>query len=309
MTILKIHIPELPQTEVTGELKHILTVGVQHNPATQLCNSASEADYVFLDFRHFQLIKGQPYSPTKTIVVDFSDAPHYLCPLDTLLYFKRSVIDRKTKGFVEYPRQVVPISYCVKEAYLNKKPFSAQPRDIDIAAFFDGKEHPEEAKNYYRSAVSQYIIKEFGHLNIKVGIVGEAGRTGRNRFQREYFETMTRAKIVVTCNPGRWEGDYRLFEALSSGCLVLSDKMLTPVENPLVDGEHLIYYDRDNLDSLGEALTVMLEDDSARNHMADNGYAHAMSLHTPSARIDEILRWISTAKQRVKNPAAGGDAG
>jgi len=36
---------------------------------------------------------------------------------------------------------------------------------------------------------------------------------------------MREARIVVTCNPSHWEGDFRLFEAMLSGALVFVDEM------------------------------------------------------------------------------------
>ena len=47
---------------------------------------------------------------------------------------------------------------------------------------------------------------------------------------------MLPSKIVVTCNPTGWEGDYRTWEALTSGALILVDKMITPLINPLITG-------------------------------------------------------------------------
>merc|ERR1711957_944835 len=38
-----------------------------------------------------------------------------------------------------------------------------------------------------------------------------------------YFDALGRAKIVVTCNPAEWEGDFRLWESLLSGALVFVD--------------------------------------------------------------------------------------
>mgnify|MGYP001288080589 CR=1 FL=1 len=43
---------------------------------------------------------------------------------------------------------------------------------------------------------------------------------GRNSIQMDYYEKMFHSKIVVTCNPDNWEGDYRTWEALSTGSLV-----------------------------------------------------------------------------------------
>ena len=58
---------------------------------------------------------------------------------------------------------------------------------------------------------------------------------------------MLPSKIVVTCNPTGWEGDYRTWEALTSGALILVDKMITPIINPLINGKHVVFNDLNNL--------------------------------------------------------------
>lgn len=48
-----------------------------------------------------------------------------------------------------------------------------------------------------------------------------------NRHQNSapYLEVMKRARIVVTANPGHWEGDFRLWEAVASKALIFVDYM------------------------------------------------------------------------------------
>ena len=100
----------------------------------------------------------------------------------------------------------------------------------------------------------KFIKDNFSNYNIHVGIIGKAGRVGRTTIQKPYYERMFNSKIVVTCNPKDWEGDYRTWEALSSGALVMVDKMLTPIVNPLIDKEHIIFYDKNNLDDLKQKI-------------------------------------------------------
>ena len=39
------------------------------------------------------------------------------------------------------------------------------------------------------------------------------------------------------------EGDFRLWEAMSTGALVFVDEMHTPLPHPFLDGVHLVVYD------------------------------------------------------------------
>lgn len=289
MQSYKIHIPPVPKELMVGELKNILIAGVERNPRTQRCEDIEVADYVFLDFRHLFYEICDVTHPEKTIIIDYLDRQRPLFQHPSLRYFKRSVVDRRAGQIIKYKREVTPIGYCVKDDYVGLNAQFKKNRDIDIAVFFNPHEKPETARNYYRASVTQLVKNKFGHLKVFVGIAGKNGEPGRSGFQQAYFEIMARAKIVVTCNPDRWEGDNRLFEALSSGSLVLTDKMLTPTVNPFISYEHLVYYDKDDLNTLVDQIGIFMADDAWRREIARNGNAHAMKFHTSANRIDEIL--------------------
>ena len=280
-----------------GELQNIIIAGVKRNQKTSLCDDSDESDYVLLDFRHLLNDFYSITHPDKTIIIDYRDQQYPLFPDQSLLYFKRSIVDRRDGEFCTYERDVRPISYCVKDAYLELNSRFNKVRDIDIAVFFNPNENPDTATNYYRSAVTQFVKTNFNDLSTFIGIAGNNGKLGRSGFQEDYFSIMSRAKIVVTCNPDRWEGDYRLFEALSSGSLVMSDKMLTPVMNPFIHNKHLIYYDKTNLDTLAGAIRRLLIDQEKRLEIANDGYEHAMTFHTAAKRIDEVLAHVELTKK------------
>lgn len=278
---------------MVGELKNILIPGVARNQSTKLVDNEEEADYIFLGFRHLQDELYKITRPEKTIIIDYRDEQLSIFPQEVLSYFKRSVVHRKTNDFVSYTRMVNPISYCVREEYLCQEAQFPAVREVDIAVFFDPNTAPSKIRNYYRHKVARIIKEEFGNLNIFVGIAGQSGVAGRNEFQQAYFDLMIRSKIVVTCNPDRWEGDYRLFEALSSGSLVMTDKMRTPVIRPFSDGEHLVYYDKENLEVIVENIRELLGNDKRRLEIAKNGYEYAMNFHTSGNRIEEIIQKVA----------------
>jgi glycosyltransferase involved in cell wall biosynthesis len=293
----KIYVPAVPINLMLGELQNIIVAGVKRNQKTSLCDDIDESDYIFLDFRHLQNNLYSITHPEKTIIIDYRDNQYPLFPNPSLLYFKRSVVDRGDGEFCRYDREVRPIGYCVKDAYLALNSRFNKVRDIDVAVFFNCNENPDTARNYYRSAVTQFVKTNFNDLSTFIGIAGNDGEPGRSGFQEAYFSIMSRAKIVVTCNPDRWEGDYRLFEALSSGSLVMSDKMKTPMMNPFIHNKHLIYYDKTNLDTLADQIRRLLIDEEKRLEIANNGYRHAMSFHTTEKRIDEILAQVELSKK------------
>ena len=107
-----------------------------------------------------------------------------------------------------------------------------------------------------------------------------------------YYEKMFNSKIVVTCNPDNWEGDYRTWEALSSGALVFVDKMLTPITNPLINEKHIIFYNRNNFQELKEKILFYLNNPDLAKDISQQGNQHALKYHKPSDRIDEILSYL-----------------
>ena len=72
---------------------------------------------------------------------------------------------------------------------------------------------------------------------------GQVNTGQRREINLGYFRTLGQAKVIVTCNPSNWEGDFRLWEAMATGALVFVDEMATPMPHAPVDGEHIIVYD------------------------------------------------------------------
>jgi len=141
--------------------------------------------------------------------------------------------------------------------------------------------------------VSAYIKDNFRNFNIKIGIVGNQGPVGRNSIQEPYYNQMKKSKIIVTCNPTNWEGDWRLFESLSCKCLVFVDNMLTPVINPFITKKHLVYYDPYKLDQLKEEILYYLNNKEELDKIADEGYDYTLKYHKPINRMNEILERIN----------------
>ncbi|MEM7561566.1 MAG: glycosyltransferase [Pseudomonadota bacterium] len=298
MQPFRLHVPSLPPAVAMGELTHVILGGISRNHRTVLWDDIESADLVVYDFRHFQHQYYDEAFAHKSVIVDYQDNAHSILSQTSALYFKRSIVDRETKSLVKYQREVDPIAYFIRNDYLNHidSGISDRKRDIDIAAFFDPNEDIERARNRYRATVAQTIKTRFPDRNVFAGVAGEKGPAGRNHFQTNYFDIMQRSKIVVTCNPDRWEGDYRLFESLASGAMVMVDTMLTPVIHPFVDDKHLVYFDRENMDTLIKKIQRLLDRPEQCRAIAASGLNHALKYHKTENRIDEIL---TVAQQRL----------
>lgn len=99
----------------------------------------------------------------------------------------------------------------------------------------------------------------------------------------------------MTCNPSRWEGDHRTWEAFANGALVFIDRMWTPMTHPLIDGEHCIFYDLsdEGLEKLRERILFYLEHGELAYDIAREGHEFTMKYHRVSNRIDEMLDVIT----------------
>lgn len=87
-----------------------------------------------------------------------------------------------------------------------------------------------------------------------------------------YWRAMKAAKIIVTANPGNWEGDFRLWEALCSKALVLVDRMYVELPHPFVDGEDVVVFDSLDRGSLMEKVRYYMEHEAEARRIAMNGF-------------------------------------
>lgn len=279
---------------IVGEKKNILYNGLITNPRVKISEQRNVCDYIFIDFRDFDALgKYTMEHFKKMIIIDFRDQANII-NIPCFKYFKRSVVNKNLMKFREYNREIIPISYCIRNESLNLDPFKhirESERDTDIGIFFPCNDKINQNRLISKE-IARYIFDNFKNYKTHVGLCGKKGPKGRNSIQSEYFEKMFHSKIVVNCNPDDWEGDYRTWEALSSGALVFVDNMITPVIHPLVHGKHVIFYDRNNRSDLKTKLLYYLNHPDLARKIAIQGNKFAIDHHKPSDRIDEILNHL-----------------
>lgn len=283
----------IEEGNMIGEKKSIIYNGLNLNPNTVITKNIEDCDYIFMDFRDYNKVK--MYDPKyfkKLIIIDYRDNKHDLFNIPCLKYFKRSVVDKNNLKFVSYNREVIPISYSLKNEVLNFGNIYNSQRHIDISVFFNVNVPGATSIFKHRCGVANFIKEKFKNYKINVGLVGKSGELGRNSIQQEYYNKMRDSKIIVTCNPSNWEGDYRTWESLSSGALVMVDKMITPKKNPLIDRKHIVYYDRDNLEQLKGQLLYYLKNPDLARKIGKEGREYALKYHKSSDRINEILSYL-----------------
>ena len=135
------------------------------------------------------------------------------------------------------------------------------------------------------------LLEAWGHKTV----IGHVTNSSRRVFDLDYLVVLRNTKVVVTVNPSRWDGDYRLWEAMASGATVLVDRLHAPLRGPLVDGQHLVYYDNTNksdfLSKLWEAVGSRRGGRSAR--IAIEGRDHVLMHHRIVTRVDFVLTTLT----------------
>ena len=158
-------------------------------------------------------------------------------------------------------------------------------RDIDLGCYLI-----KDAGQYNRHNVLSILEWASSDLKDKLNIqLGPVTKSNREGFDNTYLKTLKRTKILVTCNPDRWEGDSRTWEAFANGPLVFVDKLYSLHQHPLIDGEHCIFYNPSNPKELLDKLNYYLSNESEAKEIAENGHNYTMKYHRSSNRIDDIL--------------------
>ena len=270
----------------------LIKQGLVNNPRVELVDDDKESDFVFYFYftrRHKEHYK-QEFPPEKTVVIDYHDKSRWLFHIKCIAYFKRSwVVMVKKEGYtvktsILRASHLHPLTMAIMDEFIIEEDME---RDIVLSC-------PLRIKP--GNPNRQRVLSLLEGMDIKgKAQIGQFNKGSMRRFNdlnmREYFRLLRRSRIVVTCNPSRWEGDHRTWEAFANGALVFVDRMWTPLRHPLIDGKHCIFYDLSNegLLKLRERIQFYLEHGELAYDIARAGHEFTMKYHRASNRIDEIL--------------------
>jgi hypothetical protein len=118
------------------------------------------------------------------------------------------------------------------------------------------------------------------------GLVGTADRVGRRKAQTSFIQAMLDTKIIVVTQRDKWEDQYRLYEALLSGAMVMTDSMLTLPEG-LQSNVSIVEFD--SAVDLHNKARYYLEHREERIAIAKRGRAVVLSRHRSWHRMEEII--------------------
>jgi hypothetical protein len=284
----------------SGRSYRLVEQGLEAHPAVTLVESEAEADFVL--YEHQAWDPALTFPRDKLVYVDYSDDPMTIYPVDPIAYFKRSwpypaSFGRSPEELRGVPQHVLelprrpplyhPLPYAVMDEFVVEDELE---RDIDLACFL--------RPNFLRRRLLLTLLGliHTPGLNFHIGPVTDSLRTG---FDGTYLRALRRSKIVVTSGPDLAEGDSRTWEALANGPLVIQPTLLTPVAHPLIDGEHTVYFNGDDLtDAASQNAFIDLVlgylqrlDDAER--IGSAGRDHALRHHRAVNRVDWMLGVIT----------------
>ena len=292
----KIYYPPAVHRETREYL--LIKQGLVNNQRVEFVDSEGESDYIFQFYHTSRKSRPDPnrsFPPDKTVIIDYHDRPGWFLSHNGIkAYFKRSWTEMEEKGnyttrkSCPKPDNVYPITFAIMDEFIVDEEME---RDVSLSCTLRTGHRNHLNRDRVLSLLNGMTI------NGKAQI-GSYTRGSMMRFNepdmREYFRLLKRSRIVVTCNPGRWDGDHRTWEALANGALVFVDKMYFPLAHPLIDGKHCIFYEpSDNgLAELGIRILYYVENQKEAKVIAKEGHEFAMKYHRTSNRIDEILEVI-----------------
>jgi len=279
----------------TREYK-LIRQGLVNNPRVELVDDDKESDFVFYFYftRRHEEYYTQEFPREKTVLIDYHDRSHFNCPIPCFAYFKRSWVDRvespdgkyATKRIIPRPPHYHPLTMAIMDEFIINEDVE---RDIVLSCPLR-----RDKKGWHLNRIR--VLELLGKMDIQGKTqIGEFSKGHMRRFNepdmRDYFSLLKRSRIVVTCNPNRWEGDHRTWEAFASGALVFVDKIYTPMVHPLIDGKHCIFYEMSEvgLKELRTMILYYLKHTAEADVIAREGHEFTMKYHRASNRIDEIL--------------------
>ncbi|KAL1529322.1 hypothetical protein AB1Y20_000276 [Prymnesium parvum] len=137
-----------------------------------------------------------------------------------------------------------------------------------------------------------------GSLSSYIVYVGTASAKQRGNPTAAYECALTSSKVIVTCNPWRWEGDARTPEALASGALVLVDSMEMPP--PGVHHSKSVLFYRSTSDLL-RLLQWALHNAREADTIAHNGaLASLTTVEMVDTMIQVVMRHTTTLRAPIR---------
>ena len=126
----------------------------------------------------------------------------------------------------------------------------------------------------------------FRPIHTFVGLAGNALQAGRRNVHSDYIQAMLHSKIIVVTQRDDWEDHYRLFEALVSGAMVMTDRMLS-LPKGLETGVSIVEFQSE--EDLRDKILYYISHDKERMEIARRGREVAMREHRTFHRVEQVV--------------------
>lgn len=287
---------------------HLIDQGLRLHPAVHLVDHTETADLILhlpTSTKHVPFMDPATNNPVDTeasklarqklVILDEGDGSGHIQKVKNgnyLAYFKRSWVKKYNGTYYGKPSRFAhnyfPMSYSISDNYTDGL-LRATDRPYSIVSTL--RRNPKQPARGRVLDWLEQAVKDKRLENLtQHAIIGEVNHAQRRVISGEYLDFNRKARIVVTCNPSYWEGDFRLWEALGSGALVFVDQMHTPLPDPLRHGEHVILFDTHDKAAFLRKLTYYLMHPFEAQRIALHGYLSSMRYHRTISRVDYILR-------------------
>lgn len=114
-----------------------------------------------------------------------------------------------------------------------------------------------------------------------------------------FADVYPRSKIVVNHSVGS-DLNFRVFEAMMSGALLITPRVESGLFELFREGEHLVTYEAGNVDDAASKIELYLGDDESRERIARAGREEVLRKHSSEARACDLVRILTDLGQRPK---------
>lgn len=114
-----------------------------------------------------------------------------------------------------------------------------------------------------------------------------------------YANVYTRAKVVVNQSVGD-DVNFRVFESLMAGALLVSPRVGNGLDEMFVEEKHYLAYKPGDVGDAAAKIRYALSNENERSAMAACGREEVLRKHTAVARAHEICELVKVIQSRVK---------
>jgi hypothetical protein len=110
-----------------------------------------------------------------------------------------------------------------------------------------------------------------------------------------YPEVYSRSKIVIN-EAVKGDVNFRVFESMISGALLITPKVGNGLEDLFIDGEEVVFYEENNVEDASAKITYYLKHEEERIRIANNGRKKVFSGHSLIERAKELDFYLRKIK-------------